>query len=60
MNLNDVVLAGALHAKPAKVLLPDDWDLFYLGCAHAHPADVVGANLVRFTEAVLHWAASWH
>ena len=44
---DDVVLADGLHGKLAQVQLPEDWDFFYLGCVHCHPAVVLAPNLVR-------------
>jgi hypothetical protein len=46
---DDVVLHPALEERLAKLELPDDWGILYLGCQHHERPEVVAPGLVRVT-----------
>lgn len=53
---DDVVFAEDIGAKLAAIELPDDWEVFYLGCKHLERPEPVGPGLVRVTRAADHHA----
>lgn len=53
---DDVVLAPDLHEQLAKIELPDDWGIFFLGCKHLRRPTVVAPGLVRVAKASDHHA----
>ena len=46
---DDVVFHPALEERLAKLKLPDDWGIFYLGCQHHERPEVVAPGLVKVT-----------
>lgn len=53
---DDVVFASDLHEQLAKIELPDDWGIFFLGCKHLKRPTVVAPGLVRVAKAADHHA----
>ena len=53
---DDVVFADDLMAKVAAINLPDDWQVFFLGCKHLERPAPVGPGVVRVTRAADHHA----
>lgn len=49
---DDVVFHPNFKALVAAVELPDDWGIFYLGCAHAVRPEWAGTRVVRVRRAV--------
>lgn len=53
---DDVVFAPDLHEQLAKIELPEDWGIFFLGCKHLRRPTVVAPGLVRVAKASDHHA----
>ena len=49
---DDVVFHQNFQALIAAVELPEDWGIFYLGCAHSQRPEWAGARVVRVRHAV--------
>jgi hypothetical protein len=48
---DDVVFHPEMRKRLARLTLPDDWGMFYLGCLHTSRPEVVAPGLVRITRA---------
>lgn len=57
---DDCVLHANFDSLFQSLHIPDDWGIFYLGCAHANPPSWVGARCVRCTYAVDTHAVAIH
>ncbi len=53
---DDVVFTDDLHERLAKIELPDDWGILFLGCKHIDRPVIVSAGLVRVSQAADHHA----
>lgn len=48
---DDVVFHNQFTTLIEQIRLPDDWAIFYLGCQHIQPPELIGGGLVRVTQA---------
>jgi glycosyltransferase involved in cell wall biosynthesis len=56
---DDVVLANDLDARMEELDLPDDWEVFFLGCKHLERPIPFSPGIVRVTRAADHHAVAF-
>lgn len=57
---DDVVMDAGFREKLARLAVPQNWGLFFLGCRHEEKPKIISQGLVRCTLAVDHHAVLVH